>query len=117
MKENSDIKTSWHYTVDDKEIYHHIPDNEVAWHAGDKQKEDGGNLNGIGVELCVNQDGDFEKTFTNATKLVAYLLKEYDLPLDAIKKHGDFINKNCPSSIIKNNRMGEFVRKVQKLKS
>ena len=23
-------ETSWHYTVDDHEIYHHIPDNEVA---------------------------------------------------------------------------------------
>ena len=25
----------YHYTVDDHEIYHHIPDNEKAWHAGD----------------------------------------------------------------------------------
>ena len=26
---------SWHYSVGDDIIYHHIPDNEVAWHAGD----------------------------------------------------------------------------------
>lgn len=25
---------SWHYTVDDHEIWQSIPDNEVAWHAG-----------------------------------------------------------------------------------
>ena len=27
--------TSWHYTVDETKVYHHIPDKEVAWHAGD----------------------------------------------------------------------------------
>ena len=26
---------SWHYTVDDKEVYQHIPDNEVVYHCGD----------------------------------------------------------------------------------
>ena len=25
---------SYHYVVDDKEIYQLLPDNEVAWHAG-----------------------------------------------------------------------------------
>ena len=25
---------SYHYVVDDKEIYRLLPDNEVAWHAG-----------------------------------------------------------------------------------
>lgn len=43
--------TSWHYTVDDHQIYHHIPDDEIAWHAGDRRTRDGGNLCGIGVEL------------------------------------------------------------------
>ena len=27
--------TSWHYTVDDISVYHQIPNDEVAWHAGD----------------------------------------------------------------------------------
>lgn len=27
-------QASWHYTVDDKEIYQSIPTNEVAYHAG-----------------------------------------------------------------------------------
>ena len=62
--------TSWHYTVDDHQIYHHIPDDEIAWHAGDRRTRDGGNLCGIGVELCVNEDGDFEKTLatSNSTR-------------------------------------------------
>ena len=66
--------TSWHYTVDDHEIYHHIPDSEVSWNAGDRRQEPGGNMNGISIELCVNQDGDFEKTFDNGARLTAYLM-------------------------------------------
>lgn len=27
--------TSWHYSVDQESIYHQVPDNEVAYHAGD----------------------------------------------------------------------------------
>ena len=101
---NSTDSTSWHYTVDSKEIYHHIPDNEIAHHAATED----GNRYGVGIELCVNKDGNFNKTFDNATKLVAYLLKEYDLDIKDIKTHHDFSGKDCPHSILKNNRMNEF---------
>lgn len=109
LKENNSTSTSWHYTVDDKEIYHHIPDNEVAHHAGDKD----GNMYGIGIELCVNKGGNFNKTFDNAAKLVAYLLKSYDLDINAIKTHHDFTGKDCPNKILKMDRLDEFKNKVQ----
>ncbi len=110
LKRNNTSATSWHYTVDDKEIYHHIPDDEIAHHAGDEE----GNEYGIGIELCVNIDGDFEKTFDNAAKLVAYLLKAYDLSIDNVKTHHDFSGKDCPHSILKENRLKEFRQKVKK---
>ncbi len=91
--------TSWHYTVDDHEIYHHIPDDEVAWHAGDSRNNIGGNAQGIGIELCVNQGGDFEKTKDNAARLTAWLLWHYGLPADAVKQHFDCSGKNCPETI------------------
>lgn len=31
-------ETSWHYSVDESCIYHQIPDNEVAYHAGDGRR-------------------------------------------------------------------------------
>ncbi len=108
LKENNTTSTSWHYTVDDLEIYHHIPDNEIANHAGERE----GNNYGIGVELCVNKDGNFEKTFKNGAKLVAYLLKGYNLTIKDVKTHKDFSRKDCPHSILKQNRMKEFKRKV-----
>lgn len=109
LKYNNTSPTSWHYTVDDHEIYHHIPDNEVAHHSGDRL----GNLYGIGIELCVNSDGDFNETFVNGAKLVAYLLKEYNLKIDDIKTHHDFTGKDCPHNILKNNRLAEFKDKVE----
>lgn len=109
LKNNNKSPTSQHYTVDDKEIYHHIPDDERANHAGDKE----GNDYGIGIELCVNEDSDFNQTFDNATKLVAYLLKSYNLDISAIKTHHDFTGKECPHNILKNKRLGEFKEKVR----
>lgn len=109
LKYNNKTPTSWHYTVDDHEIAHHIPDNEIAHHAGD----DDGNEHGIGVELCVNQDGNFSKTFDNAAKLVAYLLRGYNLDMDAIKTHHDFTGKDCPNRILKNHQLDEFKKRVE----
>lgn len=109
LSKNNKSSTSWHYTVDDKEIYHHIPDDEVAYHAATEQ----GNLYGIGIELCVNSDGNFEKTFENGAKLVAYLLKEYNLNINSIKTHNDFSGKDCPHNILRDNRMNEFKNKVK----
>lgn len=105
--------TSWHYTVDDHEIYHHIPDSEVSWNAGDQRREPGGNMNGISIELCVNRDGDFEKTFENGARLTAYLLQAYDLELDAVKQHHDFNGKNCPQTIRESGRWVEFLERVE----
>ena len=101
--------TSWHYTVDDHEIYHHIPDDEMAFHASSEE----GNTYGIGVELCVNADGDFEKTFDNGAKLTACLLRAYDLPADAVRQHGDFTDKNCPETIRDTGRWEEFLHTVE----
>ena len=104
---------SWHYTVDDTEIWHHLPNDEVGYHAGDNSRREGGNRNGIGIELCVNAGGDFEKTMRNAAQLTAYLLLEYDLSLDAVKQHQDFSGKICPHTIITQNRWEDFLNMVQ----
>ena len=104
---------SWHYTVDDHEIYHHLPDDETAYHAGDGMEKNGGNMNGIGIEMCVNSDGNYEQTLINTEKLCARLLIEYDLnPSKALKKHQDFSGKICPSTLINSGRWDEFCSAV-----
>lgn len=103
---------SWHYTVDDHEIYHHLPDNEIAYHASDKETEGGGNKNGVAVEICVNEDGDFEQSFKNGADLAAFLLYEYGLTPADLRQHNDFCGKNCPRTIRDSGRWDEFVSLV-----
>ena len=86
---------SWQHTVDDHQIYHHLPDTETAYHAGDMMTEDGGNMNGIGIEMCVNEGGNYEQTLINTEKLCAQLCLSYNLnPDKALKKHQDFKEKD-----------------------
>ena len=51
-----------------------MPDNETAYHAGDQMEKNGGNMNGVGIEMCVNEDGNYEQTLINAERLCARLL-------------------------------------------
>lgn len=90
--------TSWHYTVDDHAIVQHLPDNETAYHAGDGA--DGpGNVASIGIEICVNADGDFAKAKENAAALVRLLMSEYFIPLANVVQHNRWNGKNCPATI------------------
>ena len=105
---------SWHYTADDEQIYHHIPDDEPAYHAGDHLEEGGGNLNGIGIEICVASDNDYEKTLDHAAQLSAKLLAEYGLnPQNALKTHCDFSGKQCPKIMLEEERWDIFFQKVE----
>lgn len=89
---------SWHYTVDDHTIVQHIPDGETAYHAGDG--EDGpGNNTSIGIEICVNPDGDFEKAKENAASLVRLLMSEHGLDIDHVVQHNHWSGKDCPYTI------------------
>ena len=45
----ANIPVSWHYTVDDRETYQHLPETEDAFHAGDGAGA--GNRQSIGIEI------------------------------------------------------------------
>ncbi|MBC6971603.1 S-layer homology domain-containing protein [Bacillus sp. Xin] len=98
--------TSWHFTVDDKEIYQHLPVNEVGWHAGTKQ----GNQESIGIEIAVNEDGNYDKAVENARKLAAYLMGELNIPLENVKKHQYWWGKNCPAIMIQRGDWDAFLK-------
>lgn len=104
-----DRSASWHFTVDDKEIYQHLPLNENAWHAGDGA-EGTGNRESIAIEIAVNEDGDYNKAVENARKLTAYLMGELHIPLENVKKHQFWSGKNCPAIMIKNNAWEPFLQ-------
>ncbi len=123
LADQPDRSVSWHYTVDSKEIYHHLPDNESAWHASDGTHGEG-NKYGIGIETCVNgfpnvYQGeayeewlkDYTVTIKNLAYLVAKLMIENDIGMDGIKQHWDFApdKKNCPMQMRYSSASDSFV--------
>lgn len=97
---------SWHFTMDDKEVYQHLPETERGYHAGDGSTlpgqgtyTGGGNRNGIGIEMGVNQDADVYRIWQRTAKLANGLLVKYNLPSDHMKYHVDFSGKNCPQTL------------------
>lgn len=99
-------RTSWHYTVDDNVIFQHLPDEEKSYHTSSKNA----NESSIAIELCVNSDGDFEKTKGNAVWLIRELMRKHDIPQENIRTHRDWTGKNCPANLLKNGWV-EFIKK------
>ncbi len=98
---NNAPNPSWHYTVDDHEAYQHLPLNENGWHAGDGVNGPG-NRKSVGIEICINIDGDLKKSEENGAWLVAKLIREIPSlkPFPGcVKQHYDWSGKNCPAQI------------------
>jgi N-acetylmuramoyl-L-alanine amidase len=123
---NSSVFVSWHYTMDDKEVYQHVPLDEIAYHAGDgstlagttwtdrygNEHIGGGNRNGIGIETSVAEDGDNYRVWQRTAKLAAQLLLEYNLPVDHMKYHNHFSGKMCPQSMLRGGMTPLFEKMV-----
>jgi N-acetylmuramoyl-L-alanine amidase CwlA len=108
------FKNNWkigctHYVVDDKEIIYLIPDDEVAYHVGDRERKSnlpirksilskGGGPNDflIGIEMCVNSDNDWAKTLQNVKELLHHLFEKHNLTIDNVHRHFDISGKDCP---------------------
>jgi len=121
--------SSAHYIIDlNGDIYHAVPDNEVAYHCGssvpdpvsgriytnwarrkfghfaDDPTKNSPNNCTIGIELCIDQQGNFtEKTLTAAVELTAKLLTEHKLNTEDIGHHKQVVGwKDCPLPWVKN---------------
>ena len=94
---NNGSSATWHYTVDDKQVIQHYKDSVQCWHAGDGRGE--GNTNSIGIEMCVNSDGDFNKTILNTIELVKHLMNKHNIPIENVVQHNKWSGKDCPANI------------------
>ncbi|KJD53705.1 N-acetylmuramoyl-L-alanine amidase [Bacillus amyloliquefaciens] len=116
-------KASAHYFVDRKEAQHIIPENEVAYHAHDKNRcyvsflKPNANTKSISVEMCVEKDGMIHsETVQNAAELVADLCKRYGLSTNKIVRHYDVTNKICPAPWVSDSsQLTTFRKKVDSL--
>lgn len=75
-----------------------------TWHCGDGKGQYGiSNYNSVGVEICINADGDYSKALENTASYVRTLAQELSIPLTHVVRHYDASRKNCPASMSGNN--------------
>lgn len=97
-----DRDSSAHYFVDSARVVQIIDDSEGSWHSGVKYKTYAtpvSNHNSIGIEMCINSDGDYQQMVRNTIDLSAYLLYTYDLSIDNLVRHHDANGKCCPMTM------------------
>lgn len=88
---------SWHFTVDDINIYQAQSCNYKCYHAGNNQ----GNNTSIGIEICMFNDKNRQlKAYKNAIELVKVLMDYYSFNINQVKRHYDWSKKNCPQWLI-----------------
>lgn len=102
---------SWHFSVDSARIVQHLPLDEHGWHAGDGAQGTG-NRQSIGIELCVNVDGDWPQTLAHAAWLVARLCHEEGIPLGRIVQHHHWSGKGCPAQLRASGGWGAWLARV-----
>lgn len=89
------------YFVDDKTILQ-VNDYNMyyTWHCGDGKGKYGiTNRNSVGIEMCINSDGDYAKAFSNLVSITKNLMQELDIPPERVVRHYDASRKNCPASM------------------
>lgn len=106
---NSNISTSAHYFVDEKEVWQSVRDADIAWHCGTKGTYFHPycrNANSIGIELCSRiKNGKYyfqPGTVENAVQLARSLMKKYGIAPDHVVRHYDVTHKNCPAPFVEN---------------
>lgn len=93
-------QASWQYQVDDIQIIQSFRDNQKCMHGSDGASGIG-NAQGIGIELCVNSDADYDKVLENGAWLVRHLMLKHSIPISHVLQHHDVApdHKNCPQQI------------------
>lgn len=101
LPKNEKIYAGAHYIVGlEGEIIRCIPDNEIAYHAGNADV----NACSIGIEVChPDKTGRFSyKSYLSLLKLVSWLCDKYNISADNVIRHYDVTGKACPIYYVDN---------------
>ena len=120
--ERDKVQESAHYAVSANETISIVPCKYAAFHCATKSKDKAGNpiklycgannYNSIGIDLmddklnrktCSVKDCDWfipEPTLERAAFLIAYLMKQYSIPIDHVVRHYDVTHKQCPRPLV-----------------
>ncbi len=102
-------KASAHYFVDSDNIIQTVEDFNSAWHCGDGKGKYGiTNSNSIGIEICINSDGDFASALLNTHNLILHLMDKHKICKKNVLRHYDASRKICPRTMSLDNWSGWF---------
>lgn len=111
-------KECTHYILDDKTIYQTLKDNFAGTHtSGDGSYTGWGegikkgqvtNKNSIAIMVSDSTSVDLSISTENLIELIRHLMKNYNIPIENILRHGDTANVKCPLTIV-NNKKWEYI--------
>lgn len=111
-QKNNDLSNagSAHEFVNDSEWYLSIDHCHGAWAVGDNQgygvyPNGITNYNSLNIEMCCCDESlnVSEKTKKNTAEIVAYYMKQYNVPIERVVRHYDATYKQCPLDMAPNN--------------
>ena len=71
-----------------------------SWHCGDGHGKYGiTNGNSVGIEICINSDGNYDAAFQNAVELTKHLMGELGIDINHVVRHYDASRKSCPNTM------------------
>ena len=110
---NASANASTHFVVDSNKIYQMLELNQMAWHVGDnKGYSDITNRNSIGIEICVNSDGEYMVAREYTIDLTIQIMNELNMSIDQLKNHRDASGKFDPIIMLNNNLWDDFKAQV-----
>lgn len=98
---------SVHYYCGDDGVFQAAEHTCKCWHVGRTYVSNPNvpgctNNNSIGIEICVNSDGDYNKARRNAIELVKHLIQTTGIPASRVIRHYDAKGKYCPRKMLDN---------------
>jgi N-acetylmuramoyl-L-alanine amidase len=113
---SADRQSSAHFFVDSTQIIQTVEIKDKSWSCGDGRNLYGiNNSNSIGIEICINSDGNYDLAVANTIELVSYLAIQYKIPLEKIVRHYDASRKNCPQTMNNNGNWSRWINFKQKV--
>ena len=110
LQSNGNVRqASWHEQVDEDEAVISFTPEAQCWHAGDGDKEDGGNMTAYAIEMCVNEDGDYNQTVINTVMRIRAWRERTGHGRDRVVTHEYFSGKDCPTALLASGKWAEFV--------
>lgn len=110
---HEEAQASTHFVVDDHQIVQCAELDWRCWHVGDNSGYSNiTNSNSVGIEICVNADGDYNKALENAIDLGKYLMGALGLGIDRVVMHNTASGKHCPRRILDNGTWNWFKSRI-----